>query len=100
MKRQDLKIKIKNRENWFYDLLFQAYSSGRKMNVKYPRMLSSLLYNERRIRLTCWHKRWKRVEGGLKKIWTWVVISYEIQPSNIKQDVLLSAPINDRFLRL
>jgi hypothetical protein len=42
MKRQDLKIKIKNRENWFYDLLFQAYSSGRKMNVKYPRMLSSL----------------------------------------------------------
>ncbi len=36
-------------------------------------------------------KRWKRVEGDLKNIWTWVLIAYEIQPSNIMRDVLIAA---------
>jgi len=36
-------------------------------------------------------KRWKRVEGDLIKIWTWVLISYKTQPEKIIPEVLLSA---------
>lgn len=57
---KNFKMKIKNQENGFYRILFKLYYMFKHFNVRYPRFLSNMLYQERNARLTCWNN-FKRI---------------------------------------